>query len=285
MAGFRNIKSFVEGQVNYGRTHGCTFRKVPSQASTALNWVDLSMAAGNPPANFYAASPLESDTLDKFKGIFHGDDKSPSTKFLTSMSLTTASSALLGRYILCDYVMYYPFIDGDSTDQQDMIQTVTLQRYTNGDGLRLMMVCVAPTLGGGSFTFNYVNQNGESKTSATISCNTAVTNIGSIATSEQATAAGGLYFLPFAAGDTGIRQLTSVTFISPSGGLFAFVIVKPLYDTVIREINTSNEEYLICQKTPLPKIEDGAYLNFIANPAASVAAAVLTGNANFAWSD
>lgn len=284
MGGFPNIRALADA-FDSGRSSFCSFRKVPSQASVALNWIDLSMAAGNPPPNYYAASPLEATVLQPFKGLFHGDDKAPKTKHLSKIGITTSSANFLGRFVLLDYVLYYPFVDGDNLDTQTMVHTAALPRYTTGEGLQVIAVAVAPTIGGGSFTFTYLNQAGVEKTSPVISCNTAVTNIASLIASEQATAAGGKYFLPLADGDTGIRQINSVTFIGASGGLFAFVLVKPLVDTVVRELNTMHEEELLQRKPYLPVIEDGAYLNFIVNPAGSVAAAALAGYANFVWSE
>lgn len=56
MAGFRNIRAFADASDD-GRTHFCSLRKVPSQATVAGWWADLSMAAGNPPPNYYASTP------------------------------------------------------------------------------------------------------------------------------------------------------------------------------------------------------------------------------------
>ena len=77
-----------------GRTHFCSFRKVPSQASTAGWWVDLSMAGGNPLPNYYASEPLVRAALNGDRGIWHGDDKSPSTKHLTEVALATPTAGL-----------------------------------------------------------------------------------------------------------------------------------------------------------------------------------------------
>lgn len=283
MAGFRNIQA-LGGAFDAGRTHSCSFRKVPSQASTAGWWVDLSMAAGNPVPNYYASSPLVASTLDAFRGVFHGDAKSPASKHLTELNLTTPTAALVGVYRLLDYLLYYPFVDLDDTDPQVMDNATTLPRYTTGAGVRPMLVSVAPTIGGGSFTFDYVNQDGVSKTAPTQSCSVASANIASIITSEQATAAGGRVFLALADGDTGVRSITSWTNIVSNGGLGALVLAKPLADIAIREVNTPSEMSWPNLQPGTPRIEDGAYLNFIMNCAASVAAGTLSGRASFAWS-
>jgi len=269
-----------------GREHFCSIRKVPSQASTAGWWVDLSMAAGNPKPNYYAASPLVAAQLDGFDGIFHGDAKSPATKFLTKLGLMTPTAAMVGRYMLLDYLLYYPFVDGDETGAQLLSNTVTLPRYTDGEGVMVMAVLLTPSTGSGVFTFDYVNQNGVARTSPSQSCTTTAGNISNLATSQQAVAGmPGGPFLKLASGDTGVRQITSVTFSVPNGGLVALVLVKPLVDVAIREINTMQELQLVQLRPVLPRVYDGAYLGLISNVAGSVAAGTLTGYAHFIWSD
>ena len=166
-----------------GRTHFCSFRKVPSQASTARGWFDMSMAAGNPLPQYYAASPLEAARLEGMRGIFHGDDKAPSSMHLTDWNVVTPTANCVGRLKALRYGLYYPFIDGDSLDQQDMVNAVA-PLNTPTQGWKVMIVAVAPTAGGGSLTFNYM-RNGSEKTTPVISLNTAVVNIASIATGKE----------------------------------------------------------------------------------------------------
>lgn len=242
------------------------------------------MAAGNPKPQYYASTPLKFATLDGFDGIFHGDAKAPGTKHLTHLGLMTPTAGLVGLYRLLDYVGFYPFIDGDSLDEQSMDNIVTLPRYTDGDGLMVMAVASAPTAGAGTFTFNYVNQAGAARTSPEIKCNVTAANIATLVTSEQAQVSGGRSFLPLQGGDTGVRSITSVTFSVASGGLVALVLVKPLATLAIREVSTMAEREFVTQLPGAPTIEDGAYLGLIVNCAASIAAGQLAGYAKFAWS-
>lgn len=283
MPGFANIRDYAAAHAE-GRTRSCSFRKVPSQASVARWWVDLTMASGNPVPQYYASAPLVAAVLDGSRGIFHGSDVSPETLHLTELMLTTPTAGFVGQYKLLDYVLYYPFVDLDDLDTQVLDNTVTLPRYTDGRGLRAMLVAAAPTTGGGTFTFNYINQDGVEKTAPTQSFSTAAASIASIITSEQATAAGGQPFLQLASGDTGIRSIVTWTNLGASGGLGAVALVKPLADHVIREINTPSEITLVSMRPGAPRVVDGAYLGLIMNCAASVAAGQLVGRANFAWS-
>lgn len=265
-----------------GRTHFCSFRKVPSQASTALGWVDLSMAAGNPLPQYYAASPLEAARLEGMRGIFHGDDKAPSTMHLTDWNVVTPTANCVGRLKALRYGLYYPFIDGDSLDQQDLTNDVA-PLNPPPQGWKVMIVAVAPTAGGGSLTFKYM-RNGVEKTSPVIALNTAVVNIASIATGDPAVAAGGMPFARLDNGDEGVDTLTSVTFVAPSGGLFAFVLVDPLADIATSEINTPAEKNFVQAHPGAPRIYDDDYINFIGNCTGSVAAGIFAGFCKFAWS-
>lgn len=282
MSGFANVRALVDAMVA-GQVHKAHFRKVPSQASVAGQWVDLSMAAGNPQPNYYASTPQTAAVLDGFRGIFHGDAKAPASKHLVELALCSPTAGLVGAFHLLDYLLYYPFCDFDDTTQQDMDNTTTLPRYTSGEGVRAMMVTLAPTTGGGSFTYSYIDSKGVSRTSPTIFCNTATDSIATVPTSRQGAAPAGTLFLPMDPLSTGIQQITSLQMLVPNGGLCAIVLVKPIATATIREINTADERSYVYELPSAPRIYDGAYLNLIVNCAASVAAGILVGRATFVW--
>lgn len=284
---FPNIRAlrlaYDEGRV----LDGSSFRKVPSasQASVANWWVDLSMMTGNPLPNYYVGAPLTATILDPLRGLHHGADKAPASKYLTELCLISPSAAFVGLFRILDYVLFYAFVDLDDLDAQAMDNTVTLPRYTDGDGLQAMLVATTPTVGGGTFTFDYVNQDGVTRTAPVQSCSTAIANIGSIVTSEPATSAGGRSFLLLASGDTGIRQLTSWTNIVSNGGLAAVVLVKPITEPIpLLEVNVPVERCYPQGSPMLPLIPDGAYLNWIVRCGASVASSTVSGCLEFVWS-
>lgn len=283
MPGFNRLKEMKDAYES-GKSQFSSFRKVPSQATTAGVWMDLSMTSGNPVPNYYAAAPLISKTLDGNDGIYHGQAVSPMEKFLTiSTVMTPTAAAAPLSMMLCDYLMYYPFIDMDSTDQQDLTNTVSLPRYASGDGVRMFLVALAPYVGGGDFTVTYTNQSGVSgRTTGIVRANTAGA-IANFVHSAPNTANSFGCFLPFQSGDTGVRSVQSVTFTSPIGGLAAIVLVKPIDKTYIRETTAAREkQYLVDDKEVL-QIYDGAYLNYIALPSASIAGAVITGDLEFVY--
>jgi hypothetical protein len=194
----------------------------------------------------------------------------------TAISLTTTAVPL--PVILCDYLLYYPFVDMSVTDAQPMIVGETLSRYTDGAGVQIMAVEVASQVGGVSFFVTYTNSAGVAgRVTQTVTCNTQI-SIGTIITTAQATAGCIGPFLPLQSGDSGVRSIESITFLSGDVGLITLVLVKPLLTLGIYDITGPAEKETITQ-TPgsLPQIMDDAYLNLIAFPVGTLASAPILG--------
>jgi len=259
-----------------GRVLPCsTYRKVPSQASVASAWVDLSMAAGAPPAQYYASNPLESAALEARRGVHHGVDQAPGEKFLANALALTPTAGLVGPYVMVDHLLYYPFLALDDADTQVMDNTLALPRYTDGDGVRMVLVTQAPTGGGETLTITYVNQDGVERTTPTIQLNTTSVGIASVPYGIPAVNNNAGLFVPLAGGDTGVRSVVSATVLNPVGGLAAIVLVRPLHRFVVKEANTPTEIAAITEVAQLPRIEDGAHINYFMRCAATVAAGLL----------
>ena len=136
MSGFSSIAEYANADA-LGQVWESGFRKAIASAATTTNaWVDMTYFAGSPPANFYASSPLIAATIEADKGIYNGGNVAPKSKHLKNVKLMSAASSATsttnGRQeiAVCDYLMYYPFIDTDAVgEQQDMVQTVSLPRY------------------------------------------------------------------------------------------------------------------------------------------------------------
>ncbi len=208
MGGFANVQALGDALLA-GRSTYATWRKSPSQVSTAGVWFDLSMSPGNPAPQYYAASPMVARTLTQSAdgGLFHGGAVAPASKHLSRVTaLTTTATALPLPMILCDYLLFYPFVDEGSTDEQPMDNTTTLPRYTDGAGVQVMAVSVAGRTGGQTFRFTYTNSAGVSgRVSQTVIQNTAAAN-GNIVTSQNANNSARGPFIPLQAGDTGVRS-------------------------------------------------------------------------------
>jgi len=277
--GLRNIAD-VNDAYNDGRYRIYSFRKAPTQTTASGIWFDLSMSPGNPVPNYYAASPMVSKALAQSTdgGIFHGANVSPATKHLHKLTAyTVTTTAVPLPVILCDYLLYYPFIDMSVTDPQAMTVGDALPRYTTDKGLQMMAVEVAAQIGGVSFFVNYTNQDGVTgRTSATVTCNTQVTTGTIISTAPASVGCAGP-FIPLQAGDTGVTAIESVTFLSGDVGLITLVIVKPLATHQIYDITAPAEKDFLVNTQSAPKIEDNAYLNLIAYPSGTLASSAIFG--------
>lgn len=284
MAGFRNIREFVDAYLNGGVT-SATFRKTYTPTTVAGTWQDLSMVPGIPNPQYYASNPLEAATINGMRGVFHGDNVTPAQKYIHELAMMSTTTGFIGTYRLMDYLLYYPFIDLDDTADQTLDNTVTLPRYTTGVGVQAMMVTVAPTIGGGTFTFNYTNQDGNPKTSPVQTCSTVALANGQIVTSQPGGSAGYGPFLVLANGDTGVRSIESITMVTPAGGLGCLVLVKPIQKIVVLEAGTPAEVQVVNQRgSALERIYDGAYLNFICHTVGTATATnIAMGRVNFIW--
>ena len=257
------------------------------------------MAVGNPPPNYYAAEPYTAAVLAlnksvlnvpilTRKGMYHGEAKQPLVKHLAKIGLTTPTAGLVGQYMLLDYLLYYPFVDPSALDVQVMDNELTLPRSVSGEGVMIMPVVLSPTAGtSGQYTVQYTNSRGQmGRVTPIHTLPNAVGGINSIVSSIPAFAGGAAGpFLTLQPGDTGVTAIENVTFSTTDGGLLAYVLVKPLTDLVIREINTTTEVSFVNTKAPPPLIDDGAFLNLIVLCSGSIAGGFLQGYADFVWSD
>jgi hypothetical protein len=165
--------------------------------------------------------------------------------------------------LLLDYLLFYPLVDLDSTDTQAMIQSAALPRYTSGEGVHVIPVVTLASAASTDCTVVYTNHAGVSGRTTTFRL-LAGTSAGCIAASSDTSGAtsASAPFMPLASGDLGVRSIESVTLASGVGGFCCFVLVKPLASVVVPEQNTASEVSFVAQKSTLPRILDGAYLNF-----------------------
>jgi hypothetical protein len=283
----RNFADLVAAE-NDGKFWFSTWRKTPTQTTGAGIWFDLSMSPGNPVPNYYAASPNIAIALKQSTdgGIPHGGAVAPFKKYLKQITaLTTTAAAVPLPMILCDYLLFYPFVDMSVTDPQAMDNTVTLPRSISGKGVQIMPVEVAGQTGIGNpqFFVNYTNSDGVAgRQTPNVACNTQVVN-GTIITSAPNLAQSAGPFLPLQAGDKGVRSIDSVTFLTADVGLIAFVLVEPIENTSIRTIDAPVERVCVTDACDLPVIEDDAYLGLICCPNGTLAGAPIHGTITTVW--
>lgn len=248
------------------------------------NWrqLDLSYSSGLPLPNYYATSPLEMAVLNGDRGVYKG---SPNTgqKYIHKISLAQLNTNLAtANCTLYDYIAYVPFVDLDSTDEQEIL-AIDLPRYTDGKGLRVIAVSQGAGTSFTNLTMTYINQDGVEK-SATTQLD-AVQGAGSIITSGQTTATGSTY-MRLAKGDYGVRKITKVKCDVSVGALCALVIVKPLCHLGFLDLGVANEvDYLIDRGGLIP-IHNDAYLNMtIFNTVISPQIPSIHGYVQFVWSE
>lgn len=300
MAGFRSIAEYVAAD-NLGRHHISQFRKVVASATTPTSgWVDYSYFAGLPVANFYASAPLVAAVLETNKGIYV-PNVFPAKQFVKSLTTmsgaasATTTSSQRQQLMLCDYLMYYPFIDSDALGEEQIMENqITLPRYGSG---MVMVVAQSAASAIGQFRINYTNQDG---VAGRLSQNTFT--LGTLSGGGQiaATAISSAGFHPFVAlqlGDTGVRSIESVTFSVAGGGLVALVIVKPIMSHMVTQecrrttsstldsFGSADEVLSIIHNKQMNQIVDGAVLNFIAQGfAGSLASSQFVGLLETVWS-
>jgi hypothetical protein len=293
--GFANVGEFANADL-LGQCWFTQFRKTVASAATTTNaWVDYSYFAGSPPANFYASSPAVAALVEADKGI-KVPTVSPATQHLKSLTvMTNAASATSAtsarqRLILCDYLLYYPFIDTDAIGEtQTLDNTVTIPRYTAGKVIAVAQSAASTT---GQFTMTNTNQDG---VAGKVSQNTytfAVAGGGQVVSADGVGASYNPY-LNLALGDTGVRSIESVTFTAAGGGLMALVIVKPLFNGYVTQECRTNagvaygaaDQFMsVINAAGAPQIKDGAVLNIFAEGSAgSLASSQLVGVLETLW--
>lgn len=299
MAGFTSISKWVDS-LETGRTHLTTFRKAVSSAATVANdFVDYTYYAGNPPANFYASSPLVSATVEEIRGLLV-PEVSPASQFVKSITVMSAAASATSisnqnqRLLLADYLLYYPFIDTDAVgEDQDMEQVATVPRYA--DGGQVMAVSQSASSTVGSFTMTYTNQDGVAGRVSRLTYTKIVPGGGTLVSSTTNVVGGSQPFVQLQAGDISVRSIQRVNVTGAGGGLMALVIVKPLfhfYSTQECRTTTSGnlESYgaasqfeSILHRNPV-QIKDNAVLGIIGlGNAGTLASSILVGTLETVW--
>jgi len=287
MPGYKGLFE-INQKMNDGKSFYSFWRKTPSQVTIAGQWFDLSMSPGNPAPQYYAAAPLIAQQM-KYStdgGIRHGLAVTPEYKFLSRFLMMSASGTGLPlSFILCDYLLYYPFVDTGTTDQQDLTNSVTLPRFTDGAGVQIMAVSVAASSGlQPTFQLSYTNSNGVSGRTSRVHTLSNNTFNGAIMTNGQTGAVSTMPFIGLQSGDTGVRSVESVTFLSGTDvGLLSIVLVKPLVTGVLLEQTAPTE--IVCQphRSVMPQIYDDAFLGLLINPQGSLSGVAFHGEIETIW--
>lgn len=280
------IKQLVDAELE-GKERRYTWRKTPSQVTTAGLWFDLSMSPGRPVPKYWFDAPpgiAKAASYSSDGGLEHGGGVSPATKYLRlTTGIATAVTALPLTLVLCDYLLYYPSIDDSVLDEQVLDNTVTLPRYTDGEGVQVIAVSVAGRTGGARFYFTYTNSEGVSGRTSQIVFENNSSALGTLQNNGVNNNASSMPFIGLQHGDSGVRSIDSVVMLDADVGLFTLILVKPLGTTVIREITAPVEKDYLLEAGVIPVIKDDAYLSFICLPQGTLAATALMGDIKTIW--
>lgn len=279
---YATYKELVEAQ-EAGKTCTYYWRKAPGVTITRGIWYDLSITPGMPVPQYYAATPMTSTAMSFSgdRGIVHG--YAPSKYLRETTVIGTQNNHIPMNMYLLDYLMFYPFVDEGTTDPQATINTTTLPRYTDGEGVKIMVVTQGARAGAPYMTVSYTNQDGVAgRTTKSHRMNNEAYS-GAIATSNMAVADSGNPFLGLQDGDTGVRSIQSVTMATADVGLFALVLVKPIAQTVLRELTAPSQKDYLLHNSILPEIQNDAYLNWVVCPNGIFNASVVQGDLTVIW--
>lgn len=269
---------------------------LPTSAAVAGEWHCLANGAGNPAAAtiFNTGTNLAfqavDDTVVSAGGIQHGGNVSPATKHIINASAYTAAATVAPCILmLVDLLGFYRVTTTTVITAQTLNNTVTLPRYTSGDGVQAFIFANnAVALGAGtpSFTLNYTNS---ASTSGRVT--PTVLPIGKTA------AANGLIvysgngagkfgpFIPQQGGDRGIQSIQSITQSATyTSGEYSIGMCKPLLTLPITTLGVACERDLMNQIPSLPRVYDGANLVWLMySGAATPINSSIAGHIDFGW--
>jgi hypothetical protein len=248
-------------------------------------WADMSYGGGGPAANYYASAPGQWVNMVAAEGILHGPNVAPATKHLKRVCIIPSASNGVTTLQLVDYIAYNPFYDGD-LDSEQAFTPLPLTRYTDGQGVRLMLVSQGGGTAVGAFSVRYVNHLDQERTTLPTMNYGVFTNTAGLTLCGQdgggANYAAGPFVNVFP-GD-GIKSVLGITLSAACGGVFAAVLCKVIA-TIGNKDNTVQpyEVDYPGQRLTMPVVPDGAYLNFLGK-ATTAAAPNHIAQLEFVWS-
>lgn len=278
--GFSSLDDLLS-EMTAGKTFKSLYQKLSPNGGTgaAGRFYDLWLGAGITGTGTYSGAAGTFNTMSSANvgAMPLNANVSPDTRHITAVGAMTTSTTGMGGLWLVDYLAYHPAMVVTGTATTPVAGT--LPRYATGEGVQVMVV-TQTAIGAAtpSLTLTYTDQAGNTGNVAT-----AVTSLANSAPIAQLWGAQGPW-LPLAAGDTGVRQVTSYTIATPTTGTVAFVYVKPLAFIPLPVANIASERDMLYQIGSLPRVYDGACLGFVQHAAAAITtASPFQGYVDLAW--
>lgn len=200
--------------------------------------------------------------------IPHGGDVSASIKNLMNASVFSAAATTAPAvFMLYDMLAVYTISSVTTTGAQSFTGQASWPRYADGKGVRAFLV-PSVVMGAGTPTvqLSYTNTASVAGRLTPAAPSLPVMNttapVGSIPYSGTGVGKYGP-FLPLASGDAGILSVQSINFSATmTSGCMNLVICKPLAFIPITTVGVAGERDFLNQLPSLPRIYDGACLNW-----------------------
>lgn len=295
MSGFQSQDDMVNEISTNGKFYRTDWQKstFATTAHTAGLWYSLMRGGGNPAADTILGTGTNlafqalSDTVATASGIPHGGNVGDYKVLLNAAAQTAAATTAPCVLMLVDLLGFYTITSVTTTGAQTLNNTVTLPRYTDGAGVQAFLT---PSTVMGAATPNislsYTNSAGTAgrATPATLPIGNTAAAVTSIVYSGTGTGKYGP-FIPLAAGNAGIRSVQSINLsASYVSGVLNLVLCKPIMTLPITTLGVTAERDLVNQFASMPRIYDGACLNWLMLAgAATPVAAPLSGHLEFGW--
>jgi len=255
--------------------------------TAALTWYSLWMVGGQPTSGVYTGSNLvHTRTTDLTAGaLYHGGDKTPDTKHLIYMNALSSAGAISPTLMLCDQVGYYPIDTYSSTVQFTLDNATGPDRYVSDgqSGLQAVVISHGTTVAGTITQLAYVDQDGNAgsmPTTPAVALTAGLIGTGTLGSRVITIVSGP--FLPLAAGDCGMRSITTATVTETGAIPFRILMVKPLAVIPTPVAGVPGERDLVMQIANLERVYDDACLMWLAW-FGSATATTLTGEVDVAW--
>lgn len=250
-----------------GRGQERHFSKTLS-TNAAGQGVSLWESAGMPAAGGGGSSLVTRNCDPSTTGALSFDNASGDYLLHLINGYAVGSASAIGTLVLYDRIADVSGISLITTAVQN-ITSSAWARYADGEGVMAFLELTQTCNGAPVLTMNYTDQDGNAGTTPNISC-------GAFATPRFAYT--GHIYMPLAAGDTGIRAITSITLSDVGGsstGIARLVLAKQLAAFPMLTAGTVIERDFVTQTPRLPTIEDDHCLAFF-----TVGAGTATGTIN-----
>lgn len=239
-------------------------------------------------------------TATNTPAMYHGGAVSTDLKSLLNIGLMTTAGTGVGQFVLVDILGGYPYLDANSSSAQTCYNTNTLPRYTDGKGVRAVMVSggtgyvasTTPTTVGATahnvaITYTRADTGGTDtgrQMPVTVACTGSAIQ-GHI--THSGIAANNYFPLPMANGDTGVESIQTVTLSAASataGTYYHMILYKELANIPVPAANTYFEREFVNAMPSLERVVDGAVLGlFYVAGGATVASTTFIGHVEVCW--